>query len=106
MAEIHEPYRTGLLVHSYIRLGRDKVFASLLSDLELDSEGVRLQAKDIDRACWSHLHKYLRTYLTRVESVYLFPLPSNPSKHLNAEYAHQLMGRILHGDRPHPEPTP
>lgn len=99
-AEVHEPYRTLLLVHAYVKLPRVKLSAAELQDVEVRGEdditilNVRVKPAGVD-----FLLTYLRGFRRTVVSDYLFPLPLDADLPANETVAKRALAKIVNNRR-------
>jgi len=95
---VDEPYRTLLLLHAKVKMRRSDLSALRMVDIEVDGPEVRLSGNRLQPDGVPILRSYLRHHLARVDSPYLFPLPSDHSKPANEGVAKKKLARVAKGD--------
>lgn len=96
-----EPYRTLLLVHAYLQtrgLSREQLAEARLDDVATDADGqVTILGAPIAPYGVQVLRDYLRTWLVRRDSPYLFPMPRDGDDHAKSPMAKRFLIRAGRG---------
>lgn len=95
--EVPEPYRSALLIHADLKLKREDLFSAMLSDVTNDYDTVRIKGTVVPAKAVPTLLSYLRGYLSRVQSEWLFPLPADPLRPANVGVAKRYLDGIVNG---------
>lgn len=91
-----EPYRTLLLLHAKMKkVKREDLLSANLTDVDTTSGTVRIKGAAVGKDGHAVLASYLRGYLARVDSPWLFPLPTDPQKPANLGVAKRLIQDII-----------
>jgi len=101
-----EPYRTLLLIHARLKkVKREDLIGAALTDVDTTEGTVRIKGAVLGKDGQAVLTSYLRGYLSRVETTWLFPLPSDPQKPANLGVAKKLINDIINATGTGAPPT-